>query len=252
MYWRAFRNQLHSNYTRVTRTNRTSFSIPGLCQRGRRTNWPDSKWHPTSAGFCMGNLVFDVLLLRVAHFSLLDCVRPRKVLFWAGKLILMTGSIPWSALPFRRIVCLLHKPLECELASGSSRGDWRLYLCVLIPPGGGGGVLIIFLGGGVPPGPENPYPISDQNIRFSIPYFRPDYQNVYPISDPVMCDKFGNSEWIYGVRDVRDAQTMFVSFSSRSMSTATHVTLKVASQTKQTEYTPYFRPKWQNLYPISD
>ena len=34
------------------------------------------------------------------------------------------------------------------------------------------------LGGGVPPGPENPYPISDQNIRFSVPYFRPDSQNV--------------------------------------------------------------------------
>ena len=28
--------------------------------------------------------------------------------------------------------------------------------------------------------------------------------------------------------------------------------LKMVSQTKQTEYTPYFRPKWQNLYPISD
>ena len=51
----------------------------------------------------------------------------------------------------------------------------------------------IFLGGAVPPGPENPYPISDQNIRFSIPYFRPDSQNVYPISDPVMCGKFDNS-----------------------------------------------------------
>ena len=33
--------------------------------------------------------------------------------------------------------------------------------------------LIIFLGVGVPPGPKNPYLISDQNIRFSIPYFRP-------------------------------------------------------------------------------
>ena len=52
--------------------------------------------------------------------------------------------------------------------------------------GGGGGILIIFLGGGVPPGPENPYPISDQNIRFSIPCFRSDPQNVYPVSDPVM------------------------------------------------------------------
>ena len=32
--------------------------------------------------------------------------------------------------------------------------------------GGGGGVLILGLGGSVPPSPENPYPISDQNIRF--------------------------------------------------------------------------------------
>ena len=39
-----------------------------------------------------------------------------------------------------------------------------------------GGTLIIILGGGVPPGPENPYPISDQNIWFTIPYFRPDQE----------------------------------------------------------------------------
>ena len=53
------------------------------------------------------------------------------------------------------------------------------------------------------PGPENPYPISDQNIRFSPPYFRPDYQNVHPISDPV---KRGNSlailNKIYSVWDL--------------------------------------------------
>ena len=47
----------------------------------------------------------------------------------------------------------------------------------LLSRGGGGveggrGVIIIFLRGGVPPGPENPYPISDQNIRISIPYFK--------------------------------------------------------------------------------
>ena len=81
-----------------------------------------------------------------------------------------------------------------------------------------GGVLIIILGGGVPPGPENPYPISDQSIRFSIPYFRPESQNVYPISDPVMCGNFGNSQWIYGVRnfagDFLTPQTMFVLFFS--------------------------------------
>ena len=79
---------------------------------------------------------------------------------------------------------------------------------VMVP----GGVLIIFLGGGVPPGPENPYPISDQNIWFSVPYFRPDSQNVYPISDPVMCGNFSNSQWIYGVRDFVVPQTMFAVF----------------------------------------
>ena len=65
-----------------------------------------------------------------------------------------------------------------------------------LPGGGGGGLVILFSGGGVPPGPENPYPISDQDIRFSIPYFRPDSQkkNVYPFTDPVMCGKFGNSQ----------------------------------------------------------
>ena len=41
---------------------------------------------------------------------------------------------------------------------GGGEGDW--------------GILIIFLGGSVLPGPENPYPISDQNILFSYPIYR--------------------------------------------------------------------------------
>ena len=52
----------------------------------------------------------------------------------------------------------------------------------------------IFLGGCVPPGPENPYPILDQNIGFSIHYFRPDSQNVYPTRDPVRRGSFSNSK----------------------------------------------------------
>ena len=56
------------------------------------------------------------------------------------------------------------------------------------------GVLIVFLGVGVLRSPENPYPISNQNIWFSIHYFRPDSQNVYPISDAVMGGKFGNCQ----------------------------------------------------------
>ena len=48
-----------------------------------------------------------------------------------------------------------------------------IYIYIFIFFWGGGG------GGGVPPSPENPYPISDQNIRFSIPHFKHDSQNVY-------------------------------------------------------------------------
>ena len=40
--------------------------------------------------------------------------------------------------------------------------------------GGGGGVLPGILGGGVPPGSSNPDPISDLNMPFSTPVFRPD------------------------------------------------------------------------------
>ena len=39
--------------------------------------------------------------------------------------------------------------------------------------GGGGGVLLGFFGRGVPSGSPNPDPISDQNIPFSTPVFRP-------------------------------------------------------------------------------
>ena len=44
---------------------------------------------------------------------------------------------------------------------------------------------IIFLRGSVLPIPENPFPVWKQNIRFSAPYFIPDSQNVYSISDAV-------------------------------------------------------------------
>ena len=91
-------------------------------------------------------------------------------------------------------------------------------------PGDGGEALKVILGGGVPPGPENPYPISDKKLRFFIPYFRHDSPNVYPISDPGMCDNFGNST---GLRDAPNDVRVFLS--SRSMSTATHVTLKMVS-----------------------
>ena len=42
------------------------------------------------------------------------------------------------------------------------------------PGGGGGEVLPGILGGGVPPGSSNPDPISDLNMPFSTPVFRPE------------------------------------------------------------------------------
>ena len=106
-------------------------------------------------------------------------------------------------------------------------------------------VLIIFLGGGVPPGPENPYPISDQNIRFSTPYFRPDSQNAYPISDKMYTLFQTTLNGIYGVKDFVTPQTMFAFFFFAINVHGNICYSKNQSQTKQTEYTPYFRPKWQ-------
>ena len=47
------------------------------------------------------------------------------------------------------------------------------------------GVLPETLGRGVPHDSQNPDPISDQNIYFFIPLFKPDPENLYPISDLV-------------------------------------------------------------------
>ena len=40
---------------------------------------------------------------------------------------------------------------------------------------GGGGVIPEKLGGGVQPASQNPYPIYDQNLRYSLPYLWPDF-----------------------------------------------------------------------------
>ena len=82
------------------------------------------------------------------------------------------------------------------------------------------GKLIIILGGGVPPGPENPYPISDQNIWFTIHYFRPN--NFHPVFSSIC----------------------------HALSALTH--FYMLSQAKNTKLIPYFRPKRQTLYPISE
>ena len=50
----------------------------------------------------------------------------------------------------------------------------RLVLLLLMINPGGAGVLPQKLGRGVRPASQNPYPIYDQNLRFSLPYLWPD------------------------------------------------------------------------------
>ena len=44
------------------------------------------------------------------------------------------------------------------------------------PPSPGEGVLPEKLGGSVRPASQNPYPIYDQNLRYSLPYLQPDHK----------------------------------------------------------------------------
>ena len=46
-----------------------------------------------------------------------------------------------------------------------------------------GGVLLNILGGGVPHSSQNPDPISDQNVWFFRPFFRPAPENLHPFSN---------------------------------------------------------------------
>ena len=77
----------------------------------------------------------------------------------------------------------MHSPIDiifrtiCSLLNKLNRTKYlHTYSVVFrsIRGGGGGGVLPGILGGGVPPGSSNPDPISDLNMPFSIPVFRPD------------------------------------------------------------------------------
>ena len=77
-------------------------------------------------------------------------------------------------------------------------------------------------------------------------------QNVYPISDPVICCNFSNSQYIYGVRDFVTPQTIFVLFFFAIQCPWQHVTAKngipgqtdgiyTLFQTKMATSLPYFR-----------
>ena len=113
--------------------------------------------------------------------------------------------------------------------------------------------LIIFLRGSVSPGPDNPYPISDQNIRFSIPYISDVTLKMYTLFQ-TMCGVVISATLnrIYSVPDFVTPLTMCAFFFFALQCPRQHVTAKMVPQTKQTEYTPYLRPTWQNRYPISN
>ena len=66
--------------------------------------------------------------------------------------------------------------LRTDLAALEDQLDHPPFKCFggSSPRGEGGGVLPGILGGGVPPGASNPDPISDLNMPFSTPVFRPD------------------------------------------------------------------------------
>ena len=65
---------------------------------------------------------------------------------------------------------------------------YNLYITVLccVHGGGGGGVPPEKLGGGVRPASQNPYPIYDQNLRYSLPYLWPDF-SIKTQFRPMLC-----------------------------------------------------------------
>ena len=87
--------------------------------------------------------------------------------------------------------------------------------------GEGGGTHYIF-GWGCAAQSWKPLPYFRPKYAIFTRYFRPDSQNVYPISDPPRWGNFGNSKKIFSVRDFVTPQTMCIFFFLRyAMSAAT-------------------------------
>ena len=79
---------------------------------------------------------------------------------------------------------IIHPFSDCKCSQFYSKLPTTLaHLRKVYFPWEGGGVLREKLGSCVRPTSQNPYPTSDQNLRFSLPYFRPD-QNLIPYFRP--------------------------------------------------------------------
>ena len=84
---------------------------------------------------------------------------------------------------FGKVKCCCLTRMRVSKSSNYFSFAWKYpaYLSTLVhalegfvsTPVGEGGVLPEKLGGGVQPAYQNPYPISDQNLWFSLPYFKP-------------------------------------------------------------------------------
>ena len=98
--------------------------------------------------------------------------------------LLMSGQLYVNSLA-------LCRKLQVQVAASSFNTIRLVIRCGL--EGGGGGLLPEKLGGGVQPASQNPYPIYNQNLRFSLPYLWPDQKfdtltwplNLHPVSDPL-------------------------------------------------------------------
>ena len=103
-------------------------------------------------------------------------------------------------------------------------------------------VLPNILGGGVPHGSWNPDPISDQNVWFFIPLFRPDPEKLCPISDltPKIYTPFRYHGTGFRLHNAPlEAVWMYL------------VNVKITRKIN-VKIIPYSRRKRQKPYPISD
>ena len=102
-----------------------------------------------------------------------------KLATWTN---LMTGDETWIGSQLISTPSIITHPAHGKL--------WPhhppIYVPYSFPGAGGGGYIQKKMGRGVRKASWNPYPISDQNLWFSLPYFRPDQKgNVYTLLSTV-------------------------------------------------------------------
>ena len=98
------------------------------------------------------------------------------------------------------------------------------------------------LGGDVRHASWNPYPISDQNLWFSLPYFRP--EALEPGAWPERVTSCYGTYTVVGVNIKRE-----IILSPNDEEVANSSKKHYAIQDYSAQTIPYFRPKWSRLIP---